>query len=97
MNKTQRSYTCVETGIEYGLYKDEADRFHLIVDKPQGPNAPSLGTEKNGFYLAVHMGVVLKTSLGNKVKLAPGQFYPLKEGEQAISRKFDGFNKFTRV
>lgn len=97
MRKTQRTYTDVETGIEYSLYMDNADRYHLIIDKHQGPQAPTIGTEKNGFYICAHTAVTVKTNKKRTVFLDMGQFLGLSEGEEVVKRKFVGFNKFYKM
>jgi hypothetical protein len=97
MQKTQRTYTDAETGIMYALYKDSADRFRLILDTPQGPQAPTPGTEVNGFYLCAFTACTIKINKTKQVRLNMGQFYTLKEGEQVTHCKYIGFDKFTKV
>lgn len=94
---TNRTYTNTETGYTCRLYtSQDASRFHLIYEN-NPPEAPADGSEVNGYYLAAHTGAEIKLNTGKTVKVGSGEFYNLKEGEQAISRKFTGFSKFTKI
>jgi hypothetical protein len=97
---SKRKYTDVETGEEFVLYVGETTHGFKLISQGSKEYAP--GTEINGFYLCAFSGCIIKLNTGKQVRLCTGQFYNLKETdngiiEQVITRKFDGFNKFTKV
>ncbi|MES2395872.1 MAG: hypothetical protein V4549_07710 [Bacteroidota bacterium] len=96
LEKTNRSFTDVETGHKFDLYKDETDSYHLIFPKSKNQYDPAEGTQVNGFYICAHTGVTIKINNTKIVKLEMGQFYNMKAGEKITHKKFIGFTKFTK-
>ena len=97
LQKTQRQFKDVESGYYFQLYKDNTDNFHLINDKYQGEEAPTIGTEVNGFFICAHCGITIKLNGKKQVKLNTGEFYNTKEGEEITHKKYIGFSKFTKI
>lgn len=97
---SKRKYTDVETGEEFILYVGETTHEFKLFS--HGSKRYAAGTEVNGFYLCSFTACTIKLNTGRKIYLPMGTFYNLKETdngiiEQVITRKFDGFNKFTKV
>ncbi len=98
MNPTQRTYTDTETGDKFRLYMNsEGNKYALITDGSDNPEAPAKGSKVNGFYLCAFTGVTIKINNKKLVKMANGEFYNLKEGETVTHKKFIGFKKFTKT
>lgn len=98
MKATARTYTDTETGFICRLYtSNDSSKFHLIYEGNRAENAPTDGTEVNGFYIAAHTGATIKLNTGKKIFVDSGNFYHLKGGEQATHRKFVGFKTFTKI
>lgn len=98
MQPTQRTYRNVITGYYCRLYTSQDNsKYHLIYEGNTDPSAPAEGSEVNGFYLAAHTGLTIKTNKGNQVYIPSGEFYNLQEGEHATHRRFVGFNKFSKI
>lgn len=99
MNPTQRTYTDTETGDKFRLYMNsKGNKFALISDESQEPDAPAKGTEVNGFYLCAFTGITIKINGSKQVEMARGEFYNLKEGETVTHKKFTGFDlKFKKA
>jgi hypothetical protein len=95
---TQRKFKDIETNLLFTLYENSTTKsFKLIFEDNKNNNDPANGTEVNGFYLtSFEMHIKLN---GNKiVKLKPGTFYNLKEGETITHKKIIGYNsKFIKA
>jgi hypothetical protein len=97
MQPTQRTYTNVETKYKCRIYTSlDGSKFHLIYEDNDS-NAPSKGSEVNGYYIAPHTGATIKLNTGKQIFVNSGEFYNYKEGENATHRKFIGFTKFTKL
>lgn len=92
---SKRKYTDVETGEEFILYVGETTHGFKLIS--HGSKRYAAGTEVNGFYLCAFTPCTIKLNTGIKIYLPMGTFYNLKDKESIISRKFIGFNKFTKV
>ncbi len=89
MQPTQRTYTDVETGVNFRLFtSNDASKFHLINEE-QG--------EIKAFYISAHTGAEIKLNTGKLKFVDRGEFYSLKEGEKVTHRKFIGFTKFAKI
>lgn len=97
MKKTARQYENIETGYIYSLYQDQTDNFHLIIDEDQGPEAPAIGTECNGFYICAFTDTYIKINNTKVIKLPWGTFYNIKEGEEITHKKFFIEKKFRKA
>lgn len=96
MQATQRTYTDVETGHNCRLCTSQDNsKYHLIFEG-NNPEAPSDGSEVNGFYIAAHTGTTIRLNTKKEIFVGSGQYYNLKEGEKVTHRKFVGFQKFTK-
>ena len=95
---TERKYKDIETNLMFTLYQDNSTKsFKLIFEDNKEYNDPANGTEVNGFYLT-SFEAHIKINGNKVVKLKPGTFYNLKEGETITHRKIIGINsKFIKA
>lgn len=95
MRPTQRVYTDKETNERFRLFVDDSTKDFRLLSDGSATHAP--GTEVNGFYLCPFDACTIKLNTKRTIPLSPGEFYNLKEGERVASRKFAGFNRFSKI
>ena len=91
---TQRLFKCLDSGYLFRLHTNaETHEPSLFIEPSTNPEAPTKGTEVNGWYLSMTNPVDIKINNTKVVKIPVGFFYNLKEDEIITHKKFIGFDK----
>ena len=91
MDKTQRTYTNIETNELYSLYRNPNTDQIALVKQDNGEIL------REPFYACGFDSLTIRLNTKKEINLNSGSFYQLKEDEKVTHRKFAGFNKFSKV
>lgn len=95
---TNRKVKNVISGDIFRLYNDpNGSVFRLISDSDDNNGRIAGGSEVNGFYLVMNAGVTIKINGSKTIKLGPGEFYNLLDGEKITHKKYVGSKRFSKV
>lgn len=88
--QTQRSYTNLETKERFNMWRNENTHENILVSKS--------GERFNGpVYIAAFTATYIKLNTKKVVYINNGEFYHLKEGEKAISKRFFIEPRFRKI
>jgi hypothetical protein len=88
--KSNRSYTDVNSNVKYDVYTDEFTHQLYFIDKE--------GNElKKPYYACAFDSVTIKLNTGKTIDMSFNDMYVCKKGEKVVSRRFAGFNKFSKL
>lgn len=90
LTKSNRLYTDVNSNVKYDVYRDENTHGLHFIDNE--------GNElKKPYYACAFDSVTIKLNTGRTIDLSLNDMYVCKEGEKVVSRRFAGFNKFSKL